>query len=212
MSDPARIIDISVLVHSGLPVFPGDPPVEVALALSRAAGEPANVSRASFGVHSGTHVDAPFHVDSTWPALCEARLDALIGRARVLELDVEREIAADLLAALPWAGVERVLFKTRNSALWRDGFRPEFVALGEDAADFLVRHTQVRLVGIDYLSIERPDSPDLRVHRRLLGQGVLILEGLNLAGVAPGDYELLCLPLRLDAPDGAPARAVLLER
>ncbi len=195
-----------------MPIYPGDPGVGITPAASQAAGDAANVSRACFGLHTGTHVDAPFHVDSSWPAFSEAYLAALLGPARVVALDVAEEITSRELAQLRWQGVERVLLKTRNSTLWDGEFRRDYVYLAPDAAQFLVEQTTVRLVGIDYLSIESVDSTDLRVHRALLGWGILILEGLCLGRVEPGDYDLVCLPLKMSAPDGAPVRAVLLER
>jgi len=211
VSAAQRIYDVSVLVHSGMAVYPGDPPVDVSLVFSQAAGDPANVSRLSFGIHSGTHVDAPYHVDATWHALSPSHLGTLLGPARVVQLDVQSRITAADLAPLPWDGVERVLFKTRNSALWNGEFQSDYVSLSPDAAAFLVERTRVRLVGIDYFSIEPVDSPDLAVHRTLLGRDVLVVEGLYLEGVEPGDYQFLCLPLKLSAPDGAPVRALLVQ-
>ncbi len=212
MSREQCLFDVSVALRPGMPVYPGDPEVDLSLAASQAAGEVANVSQLCCGLHSGTHVDVPFHVDSSWPTFAEVPLAALLGPARVVALNVAGQITAAQLAGLAWQGVERVLFKTRNSELWEGEFRRDFVSMALDAARFLVERTRVRLVGIDYLSIEAVDSPDLGVHRTLLGRGVLILEGLCLSGVEPGDYELLCLPLKTSAPDGAPVRAVLLGR
>lgn len=211
MRPPRRLLDISVSLCDDTPVYPGDPPVEIGRALSRGAGAAANVSCVCLGVHSGTHVDAPFHVDDDWPPLGEEHLPVLVGPARVVELATGRDITTADLAALNWLGVERVLFRTGNSALWNGRFREDYVGLTLDAAEYLTKTTDVRLVGIDYLSIESPASSDLMSHRTLLGNGVLVLEGLNLSGIAPGDYYLVCLPLRLATPDGAPARALLLE-
>lgn len=206
-----RLYDISVRLHTGMPVYPGDPGVEIELTLKQAEGAGANVSKACFGLHSGTHVDAPFHVDSGWPAFSDSFLPLLVGPARVVALDVGSAITAADLSPLDWEGVERVLFRTRNSALWGAAFRDDYVAVSPDAAAFLAEQTAVKLVGIDYLSIEAADADDLAVHRTLLGRGILILEGLYLAEVPAGEYELLCLPLKADAPDGAPVRALLRE-
>jgi arylformamidase len=210
--DLKRAHDVTVRLHTGMPTYPGDPGVEIDLALTQAEGAGANVTLAKFGLHSGTHVDAPYHVDASWAPFSDAYLPALVGPARVVALEVTTAITAAELEPLPWEGVERVLFKTRNGALWGPAFRADYVHLSPYAARFLVEHTKVRLVGIDYLSIEGPDSPDLAVHRTLLGRGVLVLEGLYLAEVEPGDYDLMCLPLKTSAPDGAPVRALLFDR
>ena len=211
MRPARRIYDISVALRDHMPVFPGDPPVEISRSLARAAGDDVNLSRACFGLHSGTHVDAPFHVDDAWPRLAEEHLQLLIGPARVVELATAEDVTAAALAGVDWLGVERVLFKSGNSALWSGQHCHDHVGLTADAAEYIVERTAVRVVGIDYLSVESPASPDLVVHRTLLGNGVLILEGLDLSAVEPGDYYLVCLPLKVDAPDGAPARALLLE-
>ena len=212
MISPQRIYDVSVRLHEGIPIFPGDPGVELGLALQLANGDGANVTRVCFGIHSGTHVDAPYHVDAGWPRFSEAFLSTLIGPVRVLEMASSVAIDVVDLEPVDWVGVERVLFKTRNSALWADDhFHEDFVHLTEDGARFLAERTGVRLVGIDYLSIERFHG-DLSVHRALLGRGVLIGEGFDLSGVPAGDYQLMCLPLKTTAPDGAPVRAVLFDR
>ncbi|MHB1132102.1 MAG: cyclase family protein [Chloroflexota bacterium] len=206
MKAPRRLHDISRELGPRTPVFPGDPPPRVRQALSRAAGDPVNLSELTTGVHCGTHVDAPYHVDEAWPPLGEEHLSALVGAARVVGLSSRGPIGVADLARLPWDGVERVLFQGAGPGSSGDGCWLEL-----EAARFLVEHTPVRLVGVDSLSIEDTASADLAVHRLLLGRGVLVLEGLDLTRVLPGEYYLLCLPLRLAAPDGAPARAVLLE-
>ncbi|MHB9091148.1 MAG: cyclase family protein, partial [Chloroflexota bacterium] len=156
MTSPQRFRDVSVRLHAGMPTFPGDPGVEIDLALSLAKGDGANVTRACFGIHSGTHVDAPYHVDPAWPRFSDAYLSTLIGPVRVVELTSPVAITAADLEPWAWIGVERVLFKTRNSGLWADDrFHEDFVHLAEDGARFLVERTGVRMVGIDYLSIER---------------------------------------------------------
>lgn len=206
-----RMYDVSVRLRTNMPTYPGDPGVEVELALTQAQGAGANVTKACFGLHSGTHVDAPFHVDATWAPFSDVHLPVLLGPARVVALDSVAITAADL-EPLAWEGVERVLFKTRNGALWGEAFRDDYVHLTPDAAAFLAACPSMRLVGIDYLSVEAPNNPNLSVHRTLLGRGILVLEGLYLAEVEPGDYDLVCLPLKTSAPDGAPVRALLFAR
>lgn len=189
-----RILDISVPVSPGMVTWPGDPPVELERVESIAAGAPANVSRLSLSVHAGTHVDAPLHFLDGGVAADALPLDALVGPAAVVDARaVEGCLDAAALAGLaPPAGAERLLFRTHES-----------VALDESGARALVERG-VRLVGIDGLSIG-----DEGAHRALLGAGVVVLEGLDLSSADPGDYQLVCAPLRLAGADGAPARALL---
>jgi arylformamidase len=200
-----EIFDVSVPVRPGMVVYPGDPDVELERAESLADGAIANVSRLSFGVHSGTHVDAPVHFFNGAPGAEALPLDALVGAARVLDLrTVERTIGAADLDGRDLG--ERVLLRTRNSGLWaRDVYVEDHVSLGADAARLLVERG-VRLVGIDYLSVGDPE-----VHRTLLGAGVVPLEGIDLRAVEPGEYLLVVAPLRLVGSDGGPARVVLLR-
>jgi arylformamidase len=192
-----RIIDVSVPVRPGMITYPGDPEVRLERVSSIADGDVVNLSRLDFGVHSGTHVDAPLHFVDGGPSVESLPLDVLVGPCVVVEgLDP---------AAVP-AGAERVLFKTPNSRLWeREEFSQEFVALDGAAARALVERG-VRLVGIDYLTIG-----DEEAHRVLLGAGVVAVEGLDLREVEPGEYRLVCAPLKLEGAEGAPARVLLLR-
>jgi arylformamidase len=204
-----RIYDISVPLSPRLVCYPGDPQVEITAVASIAQGDVANVSRLTLSSHSGTHLDAPRHFFPHAAAVDTLNLGRLLGPARVCALTNTTHITADDLQPLRLAGVKRVLFRTVNSALWdRPEFYANYVALTASAAQLLVERG-VQLVGIDYLSVDAFTRQDFPVHRLLLGAGVLILEGLDLRAVSPGDYELLVLPLRLQGGDGAPARAVL---
>lgn len=212
-----RIYDISLPISSKLPAWPGDPAVQVARVSCLEAGEAANVSRLSLSAHAGTHVDAPFHVLKDGHTVDQLPLDLLVGEAWVAavpDVPFGQMITADRLAALQLPpGVRRLLLKTVNSDLWADGvkaFRKDFVALAPDAADWLVE-CGVRLIGVDYLSVEGFGAEEMPVHRTLLRAGVVIVEGLNLSAVEPGSYRLICLPLKLVGADGAPARAILLK-
>jgi len=200
-----EIIDISVPIRSGMVTYPGDPEVQLTRWASISDGSLANLTRLDFGVHSGTHVDAPVHFFDGAPAAESLPLDALVGPARVVDATaVGSKLDAAALAGLDLGGAERVLFKTRNSELWaRASFADDFVSLTEDAAQELIRRG-VRLVGIDYLSIG-----DEAAHLALLGAGVVTIEGLDLRQIEPGDYELICAPLKLVGSDGAPARVLL---
>ncbi len=206
-----KIYDVSVLIHQGMPTYPGDPSVSISQPDSIDKGNVANVSAVCLGTHTGTHVDAPHHVENAWPTLQDLDLDAVIGPATVFELPVPQAITDKDLAKLPWDGVERVLFKTRNSQLWDGKFHDDFVYLSEEGARFLVLNTKVRLVGIDYLSIEKFGSKKLDAHGELLGRGIVVVEGLNLSQVPPGKYEFIGLPMKLATGDGAPIRAVLIS-
>ena len=205
-----RIYDITVPLSPSLPVYPGDPAVAITPIAQLHWGDAANVSRLVLSSHTGTHLDAPRHffqagltIDGIAPHVC-------MGPARVCAFpDATTHLTADDLRPLGLAGTQRLLFKTPNSALWeRTGFQTNYVALTESAAHLLV-DLGVQLVGIDYLSVDAFECQDFPVHRILLGAGVLILEGLDLRTVPPGEYELLALPLLLQDGDGAPVRAIL---
>ena len=208
------IYDLSVPISGALPTYPGDPGIQIRNWSSFAKGDNANVSALSFGAHTGTHVDAPAHFIEGTKKVESLDLDVLIGEAEVIELPEDRRVIdKEFVAANCAAGTIRVLFKSRNSAFWSSNdadFRTDFTYVDVGAAEWLVEHG-MKLVGIDYLSVEKFGSKDHEVHRTLLSREVIILEGLNLAAVPAGRYELICLPLRLrtDLGDGAPARAVL---
>jgi len=209
-----RIYDVSVPISAATPVYPGDPGVEIKQWAALAGGDAANVTLLNFGAHTATHVDAPSHFIEGAPKVDAMPLDALLGPARVVVIPEEVDaITAAHLAAQNLRGATRVLFKTRNSAFWREtgeGFRRDFTYVAPDAARALVR-SGVRLVGIDYLSVEKFQAEKFETHETLLSSGVVIVEGLDLREVEGGDYELICLPLKLagGTGDGAPARAVL---
>lgn len=207
-----RIIDISTPVVNGGLVYPGNPAIEIAPQQSIAKGASANVSSIFFGSHTGTHVDAAKHFFDDGQAVDELPLDRLIGRAIVLEFAEDvMQIGAKELEGQPLGGAKRVLLKTRNSALLdQPEFARNYTFLAPDGAELLAEKG-VELVGIDYLSIEQFHSGHHRTHRTLLERRIVIVEGLQLGSVAPGEYDFICLPLRLAGMDGAPARAVLLE-
>lgn len=207
------IYDISLPISESLPVWPGDSPVHLTHVSHLDKGDEATVSRIDFGAHTGTHVDAPAHFVAGGAGVDRLDLDLLVGPAlvvHVLEADV---LSADLLESLEIPpGTERVLFRTRNSELWArhsEKFDEDFVAIAEDGARWLVARG-VRLVGVDYLSVA-PFHDTVPTHQILLRAGMIAVEGLDLGQVAPGWYQLVCLPLRLVGADGAPARAILLD-
>lgn len=203
-----KVFDISVPIHSEMIVYEGNPGVALESWESIAEGATANVSRISLGAHTGTHVDAPLHFLEDGPGSEAIDVSRLIGPAVVVDARDLEELDADSLASLDIAeGAERVLLKTRNSRHWeRDSFTRDFVRLDGSGARFVIEHG-IAVIGIDYLSIG-----DVEAHRLLLSADVIPLEGLDLREVDPGEYELLCLPLRIEGSDGAPARAVLVSR
>ena len=208
------IYDLSVPLSTELPTYPGDPGIQISAWSSLDNGDAANVSALNFGAHTGTHVDAPAHFLQNTKKVEALDLEVLIGVAEVIEVPGDRRtIDEEFVASNCQEGTTRILFKTRNSAFWAGDyadFRTDFTHLDLPAAQWLVERG-VKLVGIDYLSIEKFGSKDHAVHRALLSNEVIILEGLNLSDVPAGKYELICLPLRLRSKlgDGAPARAVL---
>lgn len=203
------LIDISLSIQPGMATYEGDPGVQITPHFRIARGDPANVSILSLGSHTGTHLDAPAHFLDGAATLDQLPLDVLIGPALVAEVPADRPIGRRALERLGLNRHRRLLLKTRNSALWARGrFTRDYVSLALDGARYLVEQG-IQLVGIDSLSIEAFHAPGYPVHRHLLGAGVVILEGLNLAGVQPGVYELLCLPLPVKDVDGAPCRAIL---
>jgi arylformamidase len=207
-----KIYDVTVAISNDLPVYPGDPPIQIERTQSLEKGDIARVSRLSFSTHIGTHVDPPYHFMKDGVSLDRAPLEVFLGPARVVDVGDVASIGAALLSTFDLDGVSRLLFKTRNSRLWRetDEFQKDFVYLETDAAEALVARG-VKLVGIDYLSIEKFGFDEPTTHWTLLGNDVYIVEGLDLSGIAPGDYELICLPMKIKDGDGGPARVVLRE-
>ena len=209
-----RVIDISVMITPGMPVWPGDDEVELQRRAKIEEGANANISFFAASAHTGTHVDAPYHFLPEGNTIENLPLDALVGPVQVVQITSNIEvITAEVLEQLKIEPVvERILFKTKNSELWKNPLAPfntTFVGIDESGAKFLVEH-RVKLVGIDYLSIS-PYKKSRPTHEALLGAGVVIVEGLDLAEVHAGKYTLCCLPLKLKGADGAPARAVLIE-
>lgn len=209
-----RIYDVSVPLSAATPTYPGDPGIDIKSWLTLASGDAANVSLINFGLHSGTHVDAPAHFIAGGAKVDSLPLESLIGEAEVVAVpDHIRVIEEDFVAANCVPGSQRILFKTRNSAFWNsteDGFREDYTYIAPAAARRLVE-LGIKLVGIDYLSVEQFKSEDFQTHHTLLSQGVVILEGLDLREVPSGVYELICLPLKIagGSGDGAPARVIL---
>jgi arylformamidase len=209
-----KIYDITVPIHAQMPVYEGDPGVKIGAWSAFAKGDSSNVSILNFGAHTGTHVDAPAHFIEGARRIDALSLEVLIGPARVIRVaDDLTEITAAFLERCDLSGVERLIFHTRNSGFWRESFRKDFTHLLPEAAQLLVDRG-VKLVGTDYLSIEKFHSGHHKTHLTLLSNNIVIVEGLILSDVPEGDYELICLPLKIadGSGDGSPARAVLKTR
>lgn len=209
-----KIFDISVAIHPKLPVWPGDPQVVLERYRKLSKGDASNDSRLACSVHCGTHLDAPAHFIENGATVEQLPLDMLVGTATVVAFPEIDMITPDLLETHKLdSQTDRLLLKTKNSDLWTDPdheFNPDFVALSAESARWLV-NSGVKLVGIDYLSIQMFKDAEPLTHRILLEAGIIILEGLNLREVKPGEYQLICLPLKLAGSEGAPARAILIQ-
>jgi arylformamidase len=203
-----EIYDISQLLHEGMPVWPGDEEFKVRWSARIENGELCNVSSVTMSVHTGTHVETPYHFDHTGHDLSGAELGRYVGPARVVRLDARACIRASDLVELPWDGVQRVLFRTRPDGMAEDEWGRGFVYLTEDAAEFL-GEMKMLLVGTDAPSIDAFESKTLGGHRKLSHHSVAILEGVRLSHVPPGDYDLVCLPLKLNGLEASPVRAIL---
>jgi arylformamidase len=207
-----KIIDVTVPLSAELPTFPGDPSFRLESTHRLQDGGAYNVAQLSLGTHTGTHVDAPFHFLPDGATVDDLPLEILLGKARVVDLGGRDAVDRADLEAADLREDLRVLLKTRNSGqLRQQAFQEDYVYLTPDAATYLAQ-VGIKLVGFDYLSIEKFGSRDFAAHRALLEAGVVIVEGLDLSDVEPGEYDMTCLPLRIAGGDGSPARVVLRPR
>lgn len=208
----SKIIDVTVPLSAALPTYPGDPRFQLEFTDRIADGAAFNVSRISLGSHSGTHVDAPYHFLADGVSVDQLPLEILIGKCRVVEVSDRERVERAALEACDLRDDLRLLIKTRMSGQLRQPeFQDDYVHLTPDAATYLVQ-AGIKLVGVDYLSVEKYGSKDFAAHHTLLAAGIVIIEGLDLSLVDPGDYELTCLPLLVAGADGAPARVLLRKR
>jgi arylformamidase len=204
-----RMYDITQPIWHGMPVYPGDPAVEIQPWLDLERGDPVNVARLALGSHTGTHLDAPRHVTGGAPGVDRLALDVLVGPALVADVGAASPIDATTLrtaAGLCPGRCRRLLLRTPREPA---APVPRHPTLTEGAARLLLEF-DVRLLGVEAPSVDAPSATGLPVHRLLLGAGVILVENLDLSAVPPGDYELICLPLPIREGDGAPARAVLI--
>ncbi len=201
--------DISQTLTSDIIVYPGDPAVKIEQTMSIAGGDIVNLSNVSMGNHTGTHIDAPKHFYDQGLTIPEIPFDYLIGRAKVFEFMSEPAIGKNHLQSCNINQGDRVLLKTKNSALLtRTEFEPSFTYLMPEAAEYLA-DIGIRTLGIDYLTIDSYGSKDFKAHYILLGKEIIIIEGINLSAVKPGEYHMVALPLKIQDGNGSPARVVL---
>jgi len=204
-----KLIDVTVPLDSGVPVYPGNTPFSLEPIKRVSRGDSSNVSTLHMSAHAGTHVDAPRHFFDGAPGAEGLPLEMLMGRARVIELTTRKGILPEDFTGLDLSEDLRLLIKTHNSRLWGSSqFHADYVGVTEAAAKYLVERG-VKVLGVDYLSVEEFRKPGAPAHHVLLGGGTIVIEGLNLLDVEPGVYDMICLPLRLVGADGAPARVVL---
>lgn len=207
-----KIYDVTVAISENVPIFPDDPKVKINLCEAISKGGLANVSELSFCVHTGTHVDAPNHFIEGAKEANQVDLTKLIGKCHVIELK-NNEMSVEPKHVEQLENVERVLFKTRNSNFWNEpekGFREDFTYISPEAAKVLAEK-EIKLVGIDYLSVDKFSSKTFDTHLILLKNEIVIIESLDLREVSEGEYELICLPLKYigGGGDGSPARTIL---
>jgi arylformamidase len=203
-------IDVSVPVRNGMVHWPGDTPFERKMNSEIAKGDLANVSQMTGSVHTGTHMDAPLHFIAKGRSIDAMPISATVGPARVIAIEDPKAIRIAELEPHKIARGERILFRTTNSGrVWNtDAFQQDYVYVAAETAEYLAS-IEVQVVGVDYLSVGGFQSGNPETHRALLGAGIWVIEGLDLQHVEPGDFEMICLPLKLVGSDGAPARAVL---
>ena len=207
----ARIHDVTVPLTPGMPTYPGDPPFELE-AIRSLAEDRYRLSRLVLSTHAGTHVDAPAHFLDGGATVDQLPLEILLGKARVVELSSRERVERADMEALDLRDDLRVLLKTRMSGqMLRTAYQEDHLYVTVDAAHYLAQ-AGIKLVGFDYLSIDRAGSADFPAHHALLGKGVVVVEGLDLSEVEPGEYDMTCLPLRVGGGDAAPARVFLRSR
>jgi len=202
-----KIIDISRRLENGTPTWPGDTPFSYEVSWPKEVSGSVNVGKLTMSIHTGTHVDAPFHFDSEGKRVLALDLNIYIGRAMVIDLTDKKSIGSEDLAAFDFNGCERLLLRTGS---WKNPsvFPDEITILHPDLGPFL-KEKGVRLIGVDVPSVDPLESKELPAHHSLDFHGIHILEGLDLSGVKPGEYELIALPLPLAEADGSPVRAIL---
>jgi len=203
-------LDITVPVYNGLVHWPGDPAFDGQRKADMSRGDVCNLTKLSMSAHTGTHMDAPLHFVRDGATMDALPIDAVVGQARVIKIDDPAAVQPAELEKYDLQPGERILIKTRNSdrAWHEEPFDEDFVHISAAGGQYLVDR-QVRTVGVDYLSIGGYKTDGVECHQIMLGAGIWVIEGLDLSAIAPGKYELACLPMRLRDAEGAPARAIV---
>jgi arylformamidase len=204
-----RWFDITVPIKNKMLNWPGDPEVEIYKRSSIEKGDEANVSGINFGLHTGTHMDAPIHFIENGDDITKVSPDVLIGKAKVISISNPDYIGKEELYGKNINKGDRILFKTRNSdsEWYNEEFKEDFVYLNDEGAEYLAS-AGVILIGIDYLSIAKFNESET-THKILLNKGIAIIEGLYFNNVSAGEYELFALPLKIAGADGSPLRVML---
>lgn len=204
-----RIYDVTLPIRRGMVTFPGDPAFSVEPVTHRLKGDLFDSAVMVLGTHTGTHVDAPAHYLDGGVTVDRIPADDLVGPGIVLDMRGRPCIDRHALETSELGDYKRVFFKTDNSLkLLESGFSEDYVHLTRTGAEYLVKR-DVKLAGIDYLSIEAFHSPEALVHKTLLGAGIVVTEGLMLVDVPAGPCTIYCLPLKIEGADGAPARVLI---
>lgn len=201
--------DVTLTISNTLITWPTDPAVSIRKTRLISQGDSCNVSELKFGSHCGTHIDAPYHFEENGIKVDQIPLKYLIGEVTVFDIKKKEKIDLEDVKSLPLQNKVRVFFKTINSTYWKlSEFKKNFVYITKEAAQYLIDN-DVKLVGIDYLSVEKFNNNYADTHHTLLRKGVVIIEGLDLSNVEAGNYELIALPLKIKDGDGSPARVIL---
>ncbi|MBV8820659.1 MAG: cyclase family protein [Acidobacteriaceae bacterium] len=214
MTAAGRWMDVSVPLSTGLVHWPGDPEPTFSRISDMEHGAEANVTLCRMTAHTGTHMDAPCHFIPGQTGIDQFPIETGIGAARVIEIATGARVVSDKEFRDNGIGPgERILLKTRNSGTrwWEHDFDTGFAAIDASGAQFLAT-AGVKLIGVDYLSVGFFQRDGAETHRTLLSAGIWILEGLDLTNIDPGEYDMVCLPLRIVGADGSPARVVLRRR
>ncbi|MCX7709207.1 MAG: cyclase family protein [Clostridia bacterium] len=207
-----KIYDISLTLENDLPVWPGDKNPELEQTSFMEKGDVCNVGRFSMGMHTGTHIDVPLHFINDGKSTEDVDLSRFIGRAKVFEVEVPLKIELEHVQNFDIGEDDIIILKVpKNESLLKiKEFSKDYVSLSLEAAQFFA-NKKIKAVGINYFSIEKFDSSKFAVHKTLLGNDIVVIEGLKLEGIEPGEYEFFCLPLKLKNGNGSPVRAVLMK-
>ncbi|MCF6157038.1 MAG: cyclase family protein [wastewater metagenome] len=204
-----NFLDVTLTISETLITWPSDPTISIQKTSLISQGDSCNVSELRFSSHCGTHIDAPYHFEENGIKIDQTPLDSLIGNVTVFEIRNREKIDLEDVKPLQLKDKARVIFKTVNSSYWRcSEFKKNFVYITKEAAQYIA-DADVRLVGIDYLSVEKFNNTNADTHHILLKKGIIIIEGLDLSNVKAGNYELIALPLKIQDGDGSPARVIL---